>query len=227
MSFNRLIDHHIDLANPRTAKRPLPAGEVTRRQVATIAWGALILFLVACGNINFLCFVFSLPVAFLIGAYSYTKRYTPACHFVLGMIEFFAPFLGWVAVTGSISAPPLFLGSAILLWISGMDIMYATQDYAFDKKMGLRSLPVVMGVSKSLFFAKLLHAGVVICLFIAGLLAGVSLLYYVGLSIVIALFFYQHRVVTKEINKAFFRANSLIAVTQFVATLGAVWTVSL
>jgi 4-hydroxybenzoate polyprenyltransferase len=228
MSFNRLFDHYIDLKNPRTAKRPLPAGEISRGQVSFIAWFSLIFFTISCYNINTLCFLFSPVVAFLIFAYSFTKRFTFYCHFVLGLIEFFAPFLGYIAITSQLSLIPVFLGFAILFWISGMDIMYCTQDEAYDKENGLFSMAVKLGVKGCFRLARLLHILVVICLLVSGILAQMTFLYYVGLFFVALLFLYQHSVVKNQLHKAFFVANSLIAITQFIFTLGAVlWGVLL
>lgn len=228
MSFNRLIDHYIDLKNPRTAKRPLPAGEITRSQVSLIAWGSLAFFIFCCYNINNLCFLFSPFIVFLIIAYSYTKRFTSCCHFVLGLIEFFAPFLGYIAITSQISMIPVFFGLAILFWISGMDIMYCTQDYTYDKENGLCSMAVRLGVDSSFKLARFLHFLVVVCLSIAGILAHISFFYFIGVFFVSLLFIYQHCIVKKELHKAFFTANSLIAITQFIFTIGAVlWNASL
>jgi 4-hydroxybenzoate polyprenyltransferase len=228
MSFNRLIDHEIDLKNPRTSKRPLPANEISRRQVAFIAFTSLFLFVIACMNINKLCFFFSPLIACLIVFYSYTKRFTPFCHFVLGIIEFFAPFLGYIAITSEITLTPFFLGFAILFWISGMDIMYSTQDRIFDKENGLYSIPVLLGVDSSFKLARWLHALTVVSLLIVGMIEHISFLYYVGVFLVSLLFIYQHLVVKNNMHKAFFLANSLIAITQFVFTLGAVlWRVLL
>lgn len=226
MAFNRLIDKDIDAINPRTQNRPLPKGEITYFQVALVCWISLALFIFSCSQLNPMCFSFSPLIAFLICAYSYTKRYTALCHFVLGLIEFFAPFLGWIAVTGTWDWPPLFLGLAVLLWISGMDVIYSLQDLSFDRQYRLHSIPVAIGIRKSLLLARVLHALSVFMLVFAGLLAGVNFLYYIGLFFISGLFVYQHLLIKpsdlRKIRKAFFTCNSLIAVTQCVFTLGAI-----
>jgi 4-hydroxybenzoate polyprenyltransferase len=226
MAFNRLIDRDIDALNPRTKNRPLPRGEISYSQVAWVAWCSLLLFVYCCSRLNPMCFFFSPLIAFLIYAYSYTKRYTALCHFVLGLIEFFAPFLGWIAITGTWDWPPFFLGVAVLLWISGMDVVYSLQDVSFDRQYRLHSIPVAIGIRKSLLIARVLHALSVLMLVFAGLLAGVHYLYYVGLLLVSGLFIYQHILIKpsdlRKIRKAFFTCNSMIAVTQCVFTLGAI-----
>lgn len=226
MAFNRLIDRDIDAVNPRTKNRPLPRGEITNTQVACVGWISLLFFVYCCRQLNPMCFYFSPLIAFLICAYSYSKRYTALCHFVLGLIEFFAPFLGWIAITGTWDLPPLFLGIAVLLWISGMDVVYSLQDISFDRQYRLHSIPVAIGIRKSLLLARALHALSVLMLILAGFLTGVNFLYYVGILLVSGLFVYQHYLVKpgdfRKIRRAFFTCNSLIAVTQCVFTLGAI-----
>ncbi|MDR3623667.1 MAG: UbiA-like polyprenyltransferase [Chlamydiales bacterium] len=236
MSFNRLIDSEMDALNPRTKGRSLPSGEVTKLQVGCVAWISLVLFIFSCAMLNTWCLLFSLIISMLLWLYSYTKRYTFFCHFVLGLIEFFAPFLGWVAVTGSYGFSthenaffgwtPLFLGSSILFWISGMDIVYATQDIDFDREHSVNSIPARFGILNSLRIARMLHCASVVFFVLAGIAASVTFLYYIGLMIVVCLFIYQHVIVQpnnlKRLHRAFFTCNSLIAVTQFVFTLGAI-----
>lgn len=241
MSFNRLIDCEIDRLNPRTQGRALPSGQVTVLQVSILAWSSLLLFIFSCAMLNTLCLLFSLVISFLLWAYSYTKRYTCFCHFVLGLIEFFAPFLGWLAVTGTFNTEifgtdmlssrlfaltPIFLGCSILCWISGMDIVYALQDVDFDRKYHVNSFPARFGVINALKMARLLHLGSVIFFALAGFVASVSFLYYVGLVIVGILFVYQHWILRpgnlKHLHRAFFTCNSLIAVTQLIFTFGAI-----
>jgi 4-hydroxybenzoate polyprenyltransferase len=232
MAFNRLIDKDIDALNPRTRERPLQKGEISPSQVAFIAWGGLVLFVFCCSQLNFLCFLLSPLIAFLIWAYSYTKRFTALCHFVIGLIEFFAPIMGWIAVTGTWDIPPILMGAGVLFWISGMDIIYASQDVNFDREYRLHSMPVALGLRKSLLLARSLHALSVILFFLSGLAAGVNFIYYIGLGIVSGLFIYQHSLIKprdlRHMKKAFFTCNSLIAITQCVFTFGAIsWDVML
>lgn len=227
MAFNRLIDKDIDAKNPRTKTRPLPSGEITYAQVVCVGWISLVLFVYCCSQLNRMCFLFSPLIALLICAYSYTKRFTALCHFVLGLIEFFAPFLGWIAITGTWDWPPLFLGLGVLFWISGMDVVYSLQDVSFDRQYRLHSIPVAIGIRKSLLVARSLHALSLLMLVFAGLFAKVNLLYYAGLLLVSGLFIYQHLLIDpkdfRKIRRAFFTCNSLIAVTQCLFTLGAIY----
>jgi 4-hydroxybenzoate polyprenyltransferase len=222
MSFNRLIDYEIDLANQRTKSRPLQSGEITKGQVTVIAFLSLIIFLLATLSINSLCFIFAPFAAFLLVFYSFTKRFGSYCHFVLGLVEFFAPFLGYIAITSTISYEAVFLGFAIFFWISGMDIMYSTQDEVFDRENGLYSIPVKIGAQNSFKLARLLHALTVFCLILVGIWSEISFSYFIGVAFVCFLFIYQHRIVQNNINQAFFTANSLIAVVQFIFTLVAI-----
>lgn len=226
MAFNRIVDRNIDAANPRTKNRPLPAGEVTVSQVKWLAWSSLFLFIFCAWQLGPLTFLFSPLVAFLLIVYSYTKRFTALSHFVLGLIEFFAPFLGWTAVVGSLGLPPLCLGIAVMLWISGMDMIYAIQDLSFDRQYRLHSMPVQIGVQKTLLLAKFVHFLSFTALLIAGLLAQVHPIYFVGLLVIAGLFIYQHSLVKphdlSQIQRAFFTCNSLIAVTQCTFTLGSI-----
>jgi 4-hydroxybenzoate polyprenyltransferase len=232
MAFNRLIDKDIDALNPRTRDRPLPKGEISYFQVAMVAWVSIAIFLFSCSRLNTLCFLFSPLIAFLICAYSYTKRFTALCHFVLGLIEFFAPFMGWIAITGTWDWPPILLGSGVLLWISGMDVIYSTQDESFDRQYRLHSIPVILGRKKSFLLAQILHAASVLLFAGAGALAHVNFVYYIGLALISGIFIYQHLLLRpkdfRNMRRAFFTCNGLIAVTQCVFTIGAVlWDVSL
>lgn len=222
MSLNRLIDCRIDFLNPRTRSRPLPSGQITKGQVQIMAILSLVLFIISCSLINFYTLLFSPLIAFLLIAYSYTKRFTYLCHFVLGLIEFFAPFLGYVAITGKMSIAPVYLGAAIFFWISGVDIMYSTQDRVFDLSYGLKSMPVKIGEKNSFIFARFLHVASVLGLILAGVAGNIAWPYYLGIFIVGWLFIYQHQIVKTDMYKAFFVSNSLIAVVLLLFTLGAI-----
>jgi 4-hydroxybenzoate polyprenyltransferase len=228
MSFNRLIDHAIDAANPRTANRPLPTGEATRAQVASVAWVNVIAFVVFCAFINPICLGLSPLVIALLWLYSYAKRYTSLCHFVLGIIQFFGPFFAWAAITDSWGIAPILLGSAILASISGVDIIYALQDYQFDKRHGLYSLPVALGPERSLWVARLLHALTAVLLLQAAYVLHLGSLFYAGIAGVVAIYLQFHRKIDPEnlatINPAFFRCNTMVGLTLLMSTVGTlVW----
>ena len=164
MGWNRLVDRHIDAANPRTAGRALPAGQVTPAFVAGFVAASAALLVVAAWQLNPLTLALS-PVALaIVLLYSYTKRFTWASHLVLGLSLAGAPLGAWIAVRGDVAAPPLALGGAVLLWVAGFDILYALQDVDFDRRAGLFSVPARFGVRAALWLSALLHAAMLLLL---------------------------------------------------------------
>src|ERR1700688_4411895 len=158
MGWNRLVDRRIDAANPRTAGRALPAGQVTPAFVAGFVAASAALLAVAAWQLNPLALALS-PVALaILLLYSYTKRFTWASHLVLGLSLAGAPLGAWIAVRGDVAAPPLALGGAVLLWVAGFDVLYALQDVDFDRRAGLFSVPARFGVRAALWLSALLHA---------------------------------------------------------------------
>jgi 4-hydroxybenzoate polyprenyltransferase len=224
MSFNRLADHALDARNPRTKDRALPAGLVSDRFVGLFVAGSCTLLVLAAWRLNPLALKL-LPVALLILlGYSYTKRFTSFSHFFLGLALAGAPLGGWIAVRGAVSATPLILAAAVLLWVAGFDVLYALQDLEFDRRAGLHSIPVRWGETGALTVSALLHLGMLLLL--AWLPAiyppGLGTAYWVGLAGCVALLAYQHWVVRpgdlSRLNAAFFQANGLLAVWLFAAT---------
>jgi len=159
MTFNRIIDRKFDAENPRTANRELPSGKLS----VSFAWAFLIssivLFEIAAYSLNWLTFALS-PVALLsVLGYSYAKRFTSFAHLILGWALAISPTAAWIAVRGAIDSEiPLLLSLLVMMWTSGFDVMYACQDYEFDKKAGLRSIPSRFGIKNSLWIARLFHA---------------------------------------------------------------------
>lgn len=224
MTFNELIDRQFDAKNPRTAMRVLPRGDASPRQAALIAWGSLILFLIACAKINFAVFLCAPVVAFLLWAYSYTKRFTSLCHFVLGAIQFFGPLLAWVAITGSFALPPILLGLAVWSSITGSDIVYAMQDYRFDTGHGLRSIPVLLGPSRAMRLSRCLHLTTILSLVGVGPLLDLPFPYFLGIAIMAGFLRYHHKLVQVSsihaIPRSFFTCNSLIGITTLLSVIG-------
>lgn len=223
MGFNRLADRHIDAANPRTAARALPAGLVTPAAVALFVAASALLLLVAAWQLNPLALALS-PVALaILLAYSYTKRFTWASHLVLGLSLGGAPLGAWIAVRGDVTAVPLLLTAAVLLWVAGFDILYALQDLDFDRGRGLHSIPVRFGVVGALWLSAALHA---LMLALLALLPrhypGLGAAYWLGLAGCLALLVYQHWVVRpgdlSRLNAAFFQANGALSLWLFAAT---------
>lgn len=224
MAFNRLADRRFDADNPRTAGRALPAGELTPGAVALFVLASAALLVLAAWQLNPLALALS-PVALaVILGYSYTKRFTWAAHLVLGLALAGAPLGAWIAVRGDITAAPLALGVAVLLWVAGFDVLYALQDLDFDRGAGLYSIPARFGVRAALWISGLLHAGTLVVLaWLPALYApGLGAVYWLGWAGCLALIAYQHWVVRPKdlsrLNAAFFQANALLAAWLFAAT---------
>ncbi|MBX5496559.1 MAG: UbiA family prenyltransferase [Bryobacteraceae bacterium] len=220
MTFNRLLDSAIDGRNPRTRSRHLPAGLLSR----SFAWGFLAVssavFLLAAKMLNPLCLLLS-PVALaVVFFYSFTKRFTAFSHVVLGFALGIAPAAAWIAMTGSLDARILWLTAAVTFWTAGFDIIYSCQDYEFDRREGLFSIPSRMGISRALWVARLFHVSMLVCL--AALMASFRLSGFsiAGVAIVAALLLYEHRLVKADdlsrVNAAFFTVNGYVSVLFFL-----------
>src|SRR5687768_2883440 len=200
MGFNRIADRALDALNPRTRQRELPAGKLSLRQAWTAVIGASIIFVFAAFQLNRLCGWLS-PIALAwIFFYSYTKRFTSAAHWVLGLSLGIAPVGAYLALAGEwphpIWALPL-LAAAVMLWVAGFDIVYALQDIEFDRKHGLHSVPARLGVRKSLVVARILHALSVSCFAAIAFLRAfpVAWLFAAAVGLMAGLLVYEHRVV--------------------------------
>jgi 4-hydroxybenzoate polyprenyltransferase len=193
MAYNRLLDADVDVLNPRTQGRPLPSGRMTPGQVRTLTWVSGLLFVLAAGRLNPLCFKLS-PVALAVVLfYSHTKRFTWASHLVLGLALGVAPPAAWIAATGAFAPEPLWLTGAVVCFVAGFDILYATQDRDFDASQGLHSWVVRFGLPASLASSRILHA--LMLGFLAGFGAHLRFpdLYYAGVALLGALLFHLHR----------------------------------
>jgi len=226
MAFNRLVDRRLDAANPRTAGRHLPSGQLTPGAVwfFTLACAAgfvasTLLFLVSHDNLWPL--YLSVPVLLLICGYSYAKRFTELSHFWLGMALMLAPVAAWIAIRGLRSvadlATPVVLGLAVLFWVAGFDILYACQDVDFDRRAQLRSVPARLGIRASLRVALVCHLvmiGLLVCLWLVSPHLGV--IYLMGVGAVALLLVYEHWLVRPDdltrVNQAFFHVNGIISV---------------
>jgi 4-hydroxybenzoate polyprenyltransferase len=225
MAFNRLADRHYDALNPRTAGRQLPAG---RLSVAAVA-----IFILVCGSafiVSTLLFLpnrwplyLSVPVLIWILGYSFSKRITSLSHFWLGLSLSLAPIAAWIALRGDLEWPPILLGLAVLLWVSGFDIIYACQDVDFDRSVGLRSVPKTLGVQQALRIAAACHALMIVPLVGLGLAYPLGPIYFAGVAAVAALLVYEHALVRPDdltrVNVAFFQVNAVISVGLLVVTL--------
>jgi 4-hydroxybenzoate polyprenyltransferase len=218
MLFNRLVDWSLDQRNPRTAGRHLlMSWPVLLACLAVSILGFV--FTAAC--INFLTALLAPFALLLIFLYSLTKRFTSATHFFLGAALGAAPVGAWIAQTGEIQLPPLVLAVGVICWVAGFDLIYATQDLEFDRKEGLHSLVVRLGIAGSLRLAQWLHLGMFAGLILFGLTARLGVTYYIAMPIVAAALFYEHRSARSAdlagINRAFFNSNAFVSAVFLVA----------
>ena len=224
MAFNRLADASLDAANPRTSTRALPAGQLTPGFVASFVVISSVVFIAAAAELNRLALWLS-PVALaVLLLYSYTKRFTRWSHLVLGFALGMAPSAAWIAVRGSLDPRILLLTAAVTFWVGGFDVLYACQDFEFDRASGLHSIPRYLGIARALWVARAFH-GIMLLLLVALLLAfGLGKLAIVGMAVVAALLAYEHSLVSagdlRKLNAAFFTMNGVISVVFFVFVAG-------
>jgi len=221
MALNRLIDRRIDAANPRTAGRHLPRGLVKPSEVLGLAVVGIALLALAAFNLNPLTAQL-LPVAvfFLVG-YSYTKRFTWLCHFWLGLTIGAATAGGWIAVTGAFEPALFTLWAGTAFWLAGFDILYATQDYRFDRENGVYSVPARFGIPAALRIAQACHALTFGFFVLTGLLSGAGWVYFAGVLAVGGVLWYEHQLVKpndlSKVDLAFFQANVVVSLGMLVA----------
>jgi 4-hydroxybenzoate polyprenyltransferase len=220
MTFNRILDADIDARNPRTATRHLPAGLLSQRFAWVFLIAASTLFLVAARMLNPLCFYLAPLALAVVFFYSFTKRFTSLAHLVLGFALGIAPSAAWIAVRGSFDVRMLWMTCAVTLWTAGFDIIYSCQDYEFDGREGLFSLPRRFGIGGSLWIARGLHAFMIVSL--SALVVGFDLGWFAwaGVALILALLVYEHRLVRADdlsrVDAAFFTVNGYVSVLFFI-----------
>ena len=224
MAFNRLVDASIDAANPRTRTRALPAGQLSSAFVTTFVVVSSALFVIAAGQLNLLALWLS-PVALaVLLLYSYTKRFTRWSHAVLGFALGIAPAAAWIAVRGSLDWRILLLTAAVTFWVAGFDVLYACQDFDFDRQTGLHSIPRYFGIPASLAIARIFHVLMVGLLVALLVVFGMGKLAACGVLLVILLLLYEHSLVKADdlskLNAAFFTMNGVISVLFFLCVAG-------
>ena len=216
MAFNRYLDRNFDAKNPRTAIREIPKGIISANSALGFTIICCILFFITCLFINQLCFFLSPVALFVILFYSFTKRFTPLCHLVLGIGLSLAPIGAYLAVTGKFSLLPVLFSCAVIFWVSGFDIIYALQDEEFDKSQKLYSMPSWLGKSKALRVSELLHLLSTACVLAAGFYGGFGWWYWIGVAVFIGMLIYQHSIVKpndlSKVNLAFMTANGIASV---------------
>ncbi|MEO5858384.1 MAG: UbiA-like polyprenyltransferase [Pyrinomonadaceae bacterium] len=217
MTFNRIADREIDAKNPRTANRELPSGKLSVEFAWVFLFVSIGIFLLAAYSLNWLTFVLS-PVALVsVLGYSYAKRFTAFAHLLLGWSLAISPTAAWIAVRGAIDSEiPVLLSLFVLMWTAGFDVMYACQDYEFDKKSGLHSIPARFGIARSLWIARLFHFQAFIVLLLLYLVSGLGVVALIGVGAVALLLVYQHTLVRAKdlsrLNAAFFTTNAFVSI---------------
>lgn len=223
MAFNRWLDAEYDAKNPRTVIREIPGGIISKKNAMAFVVFNCVAFVITTYFINALCLVLAPVALFVILFYSYTKRFTPLCHLVLGLGLSLAPIGAYIAVTGQFAIVPVLFSLSVLFWVSGFDIIYALQDEEFDKEHNLYSIPSWLGQKNGLCVSEYLHffsAGAVIS---AGIIGKFSWFYWAGVLLFIFFLFYQHTLVKpnelSKVNKAFFGSNGIASVVFCVFVL--------
>jgi 4-hydroxybenzoate polyprenyltransferase len=223
MGLNRVIDAEIDARNPRTAGRAIPAGLLGKGTVLAFIALSIALLLYAAARLNPLCLKLAPVALFFLVLYSYCKRFTSLAHLVLGLCLGAAPVGAWIAIRGTVDLPPIVLGLAVLVWVTGFDILYALQDLEFDRTAGLHSIPVALGVSGSLWLARLCHLAMLGFLIQLYWLLPLGGYYLAGLMATVSLLAYEHWLLRRgnlaRLDAAFFTMNGYVSVILFVATL--------
>lgn len=216
MAFNRYLDRDIDIKNPRTKNREIPAGIVSANSALIFVIVNSLLFIITTYFINSICFYLS-PLALLIVlSYSYMKRFTALCHFVLGLGLSLAPIGAYLVITGEFALTPIWYSIAVLTWVSGFDIIYSLQDEEFDKSLSLHSVPAALGVKKALSLSSLLHILSAFFIIIPGIQENYGIWYWIGTVIYVSMLVYQHRLVKpndlSKVNIAFMTTNGIASV---------------
>src|SRR5438094_9451946 len=217
MLFNRFVDWSLDQRNPRTALRHLL---LSKPAIGALLVLSSALFLAAAAAINRLTFVLS-PIALgIVFLYSLTKRFTAATHFFLGLALAISPIGAWIAQRVDVDLAPIVLALGIICWVAGFDLIYATQDFEFDRREGIHSLVVKLGIARSLRLAQLLHLAMLAALIGFGVTAQLGRIYYGGMPLVAAALFYEHKTEKLDlagINRAFFQSNAFVSAVFLVA----------
>src|ERR1700722_10022309 len=216
MGFNRWLDVKWDALNPRTAIREIPRGIISRNSALRFVAASSVAFIICTWFINPLCFGLSFVALAVVLGYSYTKRFTPLCHLVLGLGLSLAPIGAYLAVTGAFALLPILMSFTVVFWVSGFDIIYALQDEEFDKSHQLYSMPSWLGKEKALHVSEFLHTLSTLCVVAVGLYGGFGWWYWGGVATFMGMLIYQHAIVRpndlSRVNLAFMTANGIASV---------------
>jgi len=227
MTVNRIVDLRYDRVNPRTANRPLVTGEISVSRAWLFAAFTAAVFMAAAGALNNLCLALSPGALALAAGYSWTKRFTPLCHFILGSVLGLAPIAGWLAISPSFELPPVLIGFGVLFWTAGFDMLYALQDVAFDKQHSLHSIPALHGIPAALSFVAFCHANAVIFLLAGGWALRLAWHWHATCALVAVILYVESRLVAPEdlsrLNIAFFAMNGMVSLLLLAGMLTAIY----
>jgi len=216
MAFNRYLDRDIDAKNPRTAMRDIPAGRISAKSALLFTLINCAFFITATYFINPICFYLSPIALFVVLFYSYTKRFTPLCHLVLGLGLGLAPLGAYLVVTGAFNIVPVLYAFSVLFWVSGFDIIYALQDEEFDRANNLNSIPAYFGKKGALRISEVLHVASALCVIAPICYIHLSWFYITGVLFYCSLLVYQHLIVSptdlQRVNRAFMTTNGVASV---------------
>jgi 4-hydroxybenzoate polyprenyltransferase len=223
LALNNFIDLKYDRLHPRFVKRPMVTGAVKKWEAVLLTVVSLGVFWVAAANLNPLCLRLAPLAVIPLAVYPYMKRFTWACHLVLGLALAIAPIGGWIAISGNITLPVVLLGMAVGIWIAGFDVIYGCQDVEFDKTQGLHSMPVRFGVSGALKLSEVMHVLSLASFLVMGFLLKLHWVYYTGVVLAAVVLAYQHIIVSPanltKVNQAYFMRNGLVAILVFLFTV--------
>lgn len=216
MAFNRWLDKNFDALNPRTAIREIPSGIISANKALWFVIVNCIAFVICTWLINPLCFYLSFVALIIILGYSYSKRFTPLCHLILGIGLSLAPIGSFLAVTGQFALLPVLFSLSVIFWVAGFDIIYALQDVDFDRAQHLHSIPAWLGKANALKVSEWLHLFSATCIVFAGIKGSFHFLYWIGVGIFTGMLLYQHSIVKpndlRKVNLAFMTANGIASV---------------
>jgi 4-hydroxybenzoate polyprenyltransferase len=216
MAFNRYLDRHIDAKNPRTKIREIPSGVIMPKHALGFTIVSALLFIVTCYFINDLCFYLSFVALFVVLGYSYTKRFTPLCHLILGLGLALAPVGAFIAVTNQFNGLPIFFSLVVFFWVSGFDVIYALQDESFDRENNLQSIPVLLGTKNALRVSRIFHTVAAGILIYIGSRYPFYYLYWIGTGFFCILLIRQHTLIKendlRKVDLAFFTLNGFASI---------------
>lgn len=224
MALNRLIDLPIDQKNPRTKNWVHASGKVKKHEIIALIIISSAIFIISTAFINLYAFLLSPVVLFLLWLYPYSKRFTHFPHLVLGAVYFLIPLGVDIALNERVSFLSILLGMAMAFWVAGFDVLYSLQDYEFDKRHGIGSLAVKLGIRNAIPVARLFHTITLLCLLVLGFASPkLSFIYFIGLILLSGFLFYEHSLVKPDdlskVNKAFFTVNGYISLVFLLVVL--------